>query len=46
LLAAWVTHAALGCAVAPRMRMRRLACSMTARTYILVPANVIVSMKL
>src|SRR6266508_6071250 len=29
---AWVTRAAVGCAVASRIRMRRLACSMTART--------------
>jgi hypothetical protein len=27
-----VTHGAVGCAVAPRIRMRRLACSITANT--------------
>jgi len=31
--AAWATHAAVGWAVAPRTRMRRLLCSMTASTY-------------
>jgi hypothetical protein len=35
LRTAWVTQAAVGWAVAPRMRMRRVACSMTARTYAL-----------
>jgi predicted CoA-binding protein len=45
LRAAWVTQAVVGCAVAPRTRMRRVACSMTARTYRLVPVSVTVSMK-
>ncbi|MGW1798799.1 hypothetical protein ACWCQN_23180 [Streptomyces sp. NPDC001984] len=31
--AIWVTQSAVGCAVAPRTRMRRLMCSMTAKTY-------------
>jgi hypothetical protein len=31
-LAAWVTQEAVGCAVAPRTRIRRLACSITAST--------------
>ena len=31
-LAIWVVQAAVGCAVAPRMRMRRVAWSMTAKT--------------
>jgi hypothetical protein len=42
---AWVTQAAVGWPVAPRMRMRRVACSMTARTYSRVPVNVAVSKK-
>ena len=45
LRAVWVTHAAVGCAVAARIRTRRLACSMTARTYNLVPVSVMVSMR-
>jgi hypothetical protein len=32
LRAAWATHAAVGWAVTPRIRTRRVACSMTART--------------
>jgi hypothetical protein len=40
LRTAWVTHAAVGWAVAPGMRIRRVACSMTARTYSHVPVNV------
>jgi hypothetical protein len=40
---AWVTHAAIGWAVAPRIRTRRVACSMTARTYIRAPVKVTVS---
>ncbi|ADI04287.1 hypothetical protein SBI_01166 [Streptomyces bingchenggensis BCW-1] len=43
--ASWVTHAAVGWAVAPRMRMRRLVCSMTARTYRGAPVRVLVSKK-
>ena len=43
--AACVTHAAVGCPVAPRIRMRRLACSITAKMYIRAPASVMVSMK-
>ncbi|MGW0628763.1 hypothetical protein [Streptomyces sp. NPDC002758] len=31
--AIWVTRSAVGCAVTPRTRMRRLVCSMTAKTY-------------
>src|SRR5664279_2078743 len=31
--ACWVTHALFGCAVAPKIRMRLLVCSITARTY-------------
>ena len=31
--AAWVTQAAVGCAVVPRTRTRRVACSITARMY-------------
>jgi hypothetical protein len=45
LRAAWVTQVVVGCAVAPRIRMRRVACSMTARTYSLAPVSVTVSMK-
>jgi transposase len=45
LRAVWVTQPAVGCAVAPRTRIRRLAWSMTARTYIFVPVSVIVSRK-
>jgi hypothetical protein len=47
-LISWVAQgfdAIGGAAVAPRTRTRRLACSMTARTYIRVPVSVIVSMK-
>jgi hypothetical protein len=32
-LAAWVTQSAVGWAVAPRTRIRRVVCSMTARMY-------------
>ncbi|TKA01023.1 hypothetical protein FCI23_33480 [Actinacidiphila oryziradicis] len=39
--AAWVTQTAVGCAVAPRTRTRRLACSTTAKTYTLVPFRVV-----
>src|ERR1019366_550316 len=31
LRACWVVHAPVGCRVTPRMRMRRVACSITAR---------------
>ena len=44
-LAIWVVQAAVGCAVAPRMRMRRVACSMMARTESCVPVRVLVSKK-
>jgi len=44
-LATRVTHAAVGWAVAPRIRIRRLACSITASTYIRVPVRVTVSRK-
>jgi hypothetical protein len=40
--AAWVTQAAVGCAVTPRIRIRRAACSMTARTDRRAPAKVVV----
>lgn len=43
--AAWATQAAVGCAVAPRTRIRRLLCSMTARTYKRVPLKVGTSKK-
>ncbi|WP_239152921.1 tetratricopeptide repeat protein [Virgisporangium aurantiacum] len=33
----WVTQAVVGCGVAPRIRIRRVACSMTASTYSRVP---------
>src|SRR3954470_19048053 len=39
---AWVTRAVVGCAVAPRTRTRRVACSMTARTYRREPVKVTV----
>jgi hypothetical protein len=45
ILVACVTQAAVGCAVAPRIRIRRLACSITARTYIRAPVNVTASKK-
>jgi hypothetical protein len=45
LRAAWVTQAAVGWAVAARMRTRRVACSMTAWTYGLAPVSVEVSKK-
>jgi hypothetical protein len=40
LRAAWPTRAAVGWAVAPRTRMRRLACSITVRMYIRAPVSV------
>ncbi|GAA1274212.1 hypothetical protein GCM10009579_36400 [Streptomyces javensis] len=43
--AACVTQEAVGCAVAPRIRRRRLLCSITASTYIRVPDKVTVSKK-
>src|SRR4029450_6916214 len=45
LRAAWPTQAAVGCAVTPRTRIRRLACSITVRMYSRAPVNVTVSMK-
>jgi hypothetical protein len=42
---ACATQPAVGCAVVPRMRIRRLACSMTARMYWRCPVRVAVSMK-
>ncbi len=45
LRTAWVTHVAVGCAVAPSTRTRRLACSITARTYNRVPVSVTASKK-
>jgi hypothetical protein len=41
-LAIWVVQVAVGCAVAPRMWMRRVACSMTARTNSCAPVRVLV----
>jgi len=43
--AACVTHEAVGCGVAPKIQMRRLACSITANTYIRAPVRVTVSRK-
>jgi hypothetical protein len=43
--ACWVVQPAVGCAVAPRMRTRRVVCSMTARTNSLAPVRVRVSKK-
>ncbi|ADI04313.1 hypothetical protein SBI_01192 [Streptomyces bingchenggensis BCW-1] len=43
--AAWATQDAVGCVVAPRIRIRRLLCSITTSTYIRVPERVTVSMK-
>ena len=43
--AAWVTQAAVGCAVAPRTRIRREWCSITASTYMRAPDRVTVSRK-
>jgi hypothetical protein len=42
---ACTTHEPVGWAVAPRIRIRRLACSITAKTYIRVPVRVTVSRK-
>lgn len=39
--AAWVTQSAVGCAVMPRLRMRRLVCSMTAKRYMLALFRVV-----
>jgi len=39
------TQAAVGCAVAPTTRIRRVACSITAKTYSHVPVSVTVSKK-
>ena len=39
--ATWVAQSAVGCVVAPRTRIRRLVCSMTAKTYTLVPFRVV-----
>jgi hypothetical protein len=43
--AACATQDAVGCAVAPRIRIRRLPCSITANTYIRAPDRVTVSRK-
>jgi len=43
--ASCTTHPAVGCAVAPRIRTRRVACSMTANTNSRAPARVRVSKK-
>jgi len=45
VFAACVTQEVVGCAVALRMRMRRLVCSSTANTYSRVPDRVMVSKK-
>jgi hypothetical protein len=45
VLPTWVTQAVVGCAVAPRVRIRRWACWITASTYIGVPDSVWVSKK-
>jgi hypothetical protein len=45
LRAAWATHAAVGWVVVPRIRTRRVACSMIASTYSLAPVRVEVSKK-
>src|ERR1017187_7048703 len=37
LRACWVVHVLAGCGVTPGMRMRRVACSITARAYAWVP---------
>lgn len=42
---AWVMHGAVGWAVVPEIRMRRVVCSMTARMYWRLPVRVMVSMK-
>jgi hypothetical protein len=44
-LTACVTHPAVACAMAPRIRIRRLPCSITANRYIRVPVRVTVSRK-
>jgi hypothetical protein len=44
-VAVWVTHAAVGCAVAQRTRTRRVARSMIARTYRRTPISVTVLKK-
>ena len=43
LRAAWVTHAVVGCAVALRIRTRRVVCSITAGMYLRVPVSVTAS---
>jgi RNA polymerase sigma-70 factor (ECF subfamily) len=43
--AACATHDAVGCVVAPKIRIRRLACSITANTCIRAPKRVTVSKK-
>jgi hypothetical protein len=39
LRACWAVRAPVGCGVTPRMRMRRVACSITARTCARVPSS-------
>src|SRR5689334_2178785 len=39
LRACWAVHSPVGCRVTPRMRMRLVACSMTARTWAWVPSS-------
>jgi hypothetical protein len=43
--AAWATHEAVGCAVAPKTRIRLVWCSITASTYMRAPHSVTVSKK-
>jgi hypothetical protein len=43
--AAWATREAVGCGVAPRTRIRRVACLMTASTHKRAPVKVMVSKK-
>src|SRR5258708_28307202 len=43
--ASWVIQAAVGWAVVPRIRTRRVACSITARTVKVAPVSVFVSKK-
>jgi hypothetical protein len=43
--AVWVIQAAVGWVVAPRIRTRRVACSVTARTVMVAPVSVLVSKK-
>lgn len=44
-LIVWVTQSAVGCAVVPRIQIRRVVCSTAARMYCRRPVRVMVSMK-